>query len=59
MTVDIYSYPKFIDHCIDDGCYTWLESFQKCGFKSVMDEYPFGIFELDDMDYTMFILRFR
>ena len=59
MIIDIRNYPKFMREYEDEWHYTWEQSFHTAGFKSATrrEEMLIWEYELDDEEYTWFVLR--
>ena len=54
------SFPKFMKEFFDDECNTWEESLRNNGYPSAQYDLmngDFEIIEMDNIEYTHFVLR--
>lgn len=53
----LVDFPKFRDEYLNDGYETWGESLRNNGYPSTQ-VVGAEMFEMDDIEYTHFVLRF-
>lgn len=57
MKIDMNFFPKFYHHIKNDRYNSWEESLWANGFKSAQQETGSSYVELNEKDYTWFILK--
>lgn len=58
MKIDMHTFPKYWDHIKNDDTNSWEEALWIDGFNSARQDYGSRFVELNEKDYTLFILKY-